>query len=127
MVWRRRWNERWQRFVDTVSNPHFRLTVLGVLGAVLVWVYLLYLAIQYDTKLDSHTTFCSSTEERDKHILIIVMSIPFFMVGIIGVISEWMTLMENRRAGRKSHFKSLIVFSVVMQIATLVILLALKC
>jgi hypothetical protein len=73
------------------------------------------------------STFCSSDEQRNKHILVIVLSTPMFLVGMLGVIGEWMAIMDNRRAGRPNKFKPLVVFSILMQVAAVAILIALQC
>lgn len=119
--------QRWREIMATLSSPHFWLTLLGILGVVAVWLYLMYLGMQYDVRIGIPERFCSTIEERDKHILVIVLSIPFFLVGIIGVISEWMAIMAHRRAGRRFSIRSLVVFSTVMMVATLIILVALRC
>jgi hypothetical protein len=121
------WSNRWRVFLETVTSSHFWYTLLGILGVVLIWTYLFYLALQYDVRMVMHDTFCSSEEQRDKHILVIVLTLPFFLVGVVGTISEWMAIMENRRAGRKNSYKALIIFSLLIQVATVIILFALKC
>ncbi|NTV96170.1 MAG: hypothetical protein HGA75_12260 [Thiobacillus sp.] len=128
MTWKYAWRYRWKVFTETVTTANFWYTVLGVVAALLVWFYLFYLAIKYlDTSLAMHSTFCSSDDERNRHILAIVLTTPLFLVGLIGVIGEWMTIMDNRRAGRKNKFKALIVFSLLLQVTAVVILYALKC
>lgn len=99
-----------------------------MVGALLVWFYLFYLAIKHlDTSLAMHSTFCDSDEQRNKHILTIVLSTPIFLVGLIGVIGEWMTIMDNRRHGRRNTYKAIIVFSIMLQVSAVVILTALQC
>ncbi|MFA5082385.1 MAG: hypothetical protein WC474_07575 [Hydrogenophilaceae bacterium] len=128
MTWRYAWRYRWKVFVETVSTPTFWWTLLGIAAALLIWFYLFYLAIkQLDTSLAMHSTFCSSDEERNQHILVIVLMTPLFLVGLIGVIGEWMTVMDNRRAGRRNKYKALAVFATLLQVTALVILFALKC
>lgn len=128
MSWKRAWQHRWKETVATLSRPTFWWTLLGILGVLLVWVYLFYLAIKHlDTSLSLHSTFCSNDEERNRHILVIVLMTPLFLVGVIGVIGEWMTAMDNRRAGRRNHYKALAGFSVLLQVTALVILFALRC
>lgn len=121
------WSRRWQRVAATLSNPDFWLTLLGVLVVLLIWLYLFYLGLKYDVRMPLHASFCSSHEERDRHILMIVLTIPFFLMGMAGTISEWMHVMANRRAGRKIRLKSLAFFLIVLQIAAAVILAALQC
>lgn len=128
MTWRYAWRYRWKVFTATVTTANFWWTVLGVVAALMVWFYLFYLAIKYlDTSLAMHSTFCASDEERNQRILIIVLMTPLFLVGLLGVIGEWMTIMDNRRAGRKNKFKALAVFSVLLQVTAVVILYALQC
>jgi uncharacterized membrane protein YsdA (DUF1294 family) len=123
-----RWRQRWQTLVEVLSSPTFWWTLLGIIGALLVWFYLFYLAIKYiDSSLAMTTTFCSNDVERNWHILAITLLTPLFLVGMLGVVTEWMTLMENREKHRKTPLKSLIWFSVLMQISGLFILLALQC
>jgi hypothetical protein len=128
MTWKYAWRYRWKVFTETVTTANFWWTTLGILGALVVWFYLFYLAIKHlDTSLAMHSTFCSSDEQRNNHILAIVLTTPLFLVGLIGVIGEWMTIMDNRRAGRKNKYKAIIVFSIMMQVTALIILFALKC
>lgn len=128
MTWKYAWRYRWKVFTETVTTANFWWTALGVLAALAIWFYLFYLAIKYlDTSLAMHSTFCSSDEERNRHILIIVLSTPLFLVGLIGVIGEWMAIMDNRRAGRRNQYKHLAVFSVMLQVTAVIILLALRC
>lgn len=123
-----RWRQRWDAIVETLSSPVFWWTLLGVLGALAFWFYLFYLAIKYiDTSLSMHSTFCSSDTERNWHIFALTMLTPLFLVGFIGVVSEWLTLMENRAKGRKTPLKHLIIFSLLMQVTGLLILVALQC
>jgi len=115
-------------FMEMLATPTFWWTLLGVMGALLVWFFLFYLAIKYlDTSLAMHSSFCSNDDQRNRHILAIVLMTPPFLVGLIGVIGEWMTLMDHRKAGRKYPLKPLVVFSVMMQIAAVGILVALQC
>lgn len=122
------WRYRWKVFKETVSSPNFWWLLLGILGALATWFFLFYLAIKHlDTSLAMHSTFCSSEDQRNRHIFAIVLLTPLFLVGLIGVISEWMTVMDNRRAGRKSPYKALINFSILLQVSGLFLLLALNC
>lgn len=128
MTWRYAWRYRWKVFTETVTTANFWWTVLGVVAALLVWFYLFYLAIkQLDTSLAMYSTFCSSHEERNRHILVIVLTTPLFLVGLIGAIGEWLAIMDNRRAGRRNQYKHLIIFAALLQATALVILLALRC
>lgn len=123
-----RWERRWDAMVTTLSSPHFWWTLLGVLAALAVWVVLFRMAIQHlDTSLSMHSTFCTTHEERNWHILALVLLTPLFLVGLIGVIGEWMAQMETRRKGRKAKWRALIVFSILMQVTALFILIALNC
>jgi len=128
LSWKYAWRYRWKVFTETLSTSTFWWTLLGILGALLVWFYLFHMAIRLlDTSMALHSTFCSNEAERDKRLLVIILSTPLFLVGLLGVIGEWMTVMDNRKAGRKSKFKPLIVFSILMQVTALVILVALQC
>lgn len=123
-----KWRARWQAVVETLSSPYFWWTLLGILGAILVWFYIYYLAIKYlDTSLSIHSTFCSNDNERNWHILALTLLTPLFLVGMLGVISEWITLMENRVKHRKTPLKALIWFSVLLQVTGGLILVALEC
>lgn len=122
------WKSRWKTIADTLSSPNFWWTLLGILGALLLWFYIFYLAIKHlDTSLSMHSTFCSSDQERNWHILAITMLTPLFLVGLIGAVSEWLTLMENRAKRRKTPLRPLIGFSVLLQVTGLFILIALRC
>lgn len=128
MSWKYAWRYRWRVFTATVTTANFWWTVLGVSGALLVWFYIFRIAIRLlDTTMAVHSTFCATDEQRDRHILAIVLLTPLFLVGMLGVISEWMAIMDNRKAGRKNKFKPLIVFSILMQATSVGILLALQC
>lgn len=122
------WKYRLKVFKETISTGNFWLLFLGICAVLAVWFYLFYLSIRYlDTSLAMHSTFCSSEEERNKHILMIVLAIPLFLAGLIGTIGEWMTVMENRRYQRKSNYKSLLVFALLLQVSAVFILVALQC
>lgn len=128
MTWKYAWRYRRSLFWQTLQTPTFWWTLIGVVGALVVWFFLLYLAIKHlDTSLAMHSNFCSSEAQRNRHILVIVLTTPLFLVGMIGVMGEWMTAMDNRRAGRKNNLKPLAAFSVLMQVAGAVILVALNC
>lgn len=122
------WKYRLKVFKETVSSGNFWLLFLGICTVLSVWFYLFYLSIRYlDTSLAMHSTFCSSDEERNRHILMIVLALPLFIAGLIGSIGEWMTVMDNRRYKRKSSYKSLLVFLVLLQVSAVFILIALQC
>lgn len=122
------WGRRLQALATTLANPNFWLTLVGVVGALLVWFYLFYLAIKYvDTSLAMHSTFCSSHDQRNRHILALTLLTPLFLVGLLGVVSEWLTLMENRARKRKTPLKALVGFSLLLQVSGLFILIALQC
>jgi hypothetical protein len=126
--WRQRWQQRLQAIADTLSSPNFWLALVGVVGALLVWFYLFYLAIKHiDTSLAMRSTFCSSEDERNRHILALTLLTPLFLVGLLGVVSEWLTLMENRAKKRKTPLKALVGFSVLLQVSGVFILIALQC
>ncbi len=123
-----KWKARWQAAAKTLSSPYFWWTLLGILGAMLVWFYIYYLAIKHlDTSLSLHSTFCANDNERNWHILALTLLTPLFLVGMLGVISEWLTLMEYRAKRRKTSLKALIWFSVLLQVTGGLILIALKC
>jgi uncharacterized membrane-anchored protein len=128
MTWKYAWQYRRRQLWERLQTPTFWWTLIGVTGALVVWFFLLYLAIKHlDTSLRMHSTFCSTDAQRNRHILVIVLATPLFLAGMIGVIGEWMTAMDNRRRGRKNNLKPLAAFSVLMQVAGLVILAALRC
>jgi hypothetical protein len=122
------WKYRLKIMREAVTSVTFWMLFFGILAALVVWFVLLYLAIKYaDTSLAMASTFCSSEDQRDRHLLAITLLTPLFIVGLIGVIGEWMSVMDNRRLGRKSNYKPLAAFSVLMQLAALFILIALQC
>jgi uncharacterized membrane protein YidH (DUF202 family) len=122
------WKYRLKVFRETVTTANFWMLFLGIIGVLAIWFFLFYLAIQQlDTSLAMYSTFCSSDQERNMHLLAITLLTPLFLVGLIGVIGEWMTVMDNRRQRRKSNYKPLIVFSVLLQLSALFILIALQC
>jgi uncharacterized membrane protein YsdA (DUF1294 family) len=122
------WTRQFRELAAAMATPRFWYTLLGVLAALLIWFYLFYLAVKHvDTSLSMHSTFCSSHEERNLHILVITLLTPLFLVGLLGVIGEWMQLIENRHKGRKTPLKPLILFLVLMQVTALFILIALNC
>ena len=128
MSWKYAWRYRRKLFAETVATANFWWTVLGITGAVVVWFYLFYLAIKLaDTSMALHSSFCSNDAQRDRHLLVIILTTPLFLVGLLGVVGEWMTIMDNRKAGRKNTFKSLIAFFALMQITAVIILVALQC
>jgi hypothetical protein len=122
------WKYRLKVFKETVSTGNFWLLLFGIVAVLAIWFYLFYLAIIYlDTSLAMHSTFCSNDEERNTHLLAITLVTPLFLVGMIGVIGEWMTVMDNLRHGRKNNYKPLLVFALLLQGAAAVILMALQC
>ncbi len=128
MSWKYAWRYRWKVFTETVTTANFWWTVIGICGALVVWFYLFHLAIkQIDSSMALRTTFCSNDEQRDRHLLVIIMLTPLFLVGMLGVIGEWMTLMDNRKAGHRSKYKALVVFFILMMVTSFSILLALQC
>jgi hypothetical protein len=128
MSWKYAWQYRWKVFVETVTTANFWWTVLGVCSALAVWFYLFHLAIKLvDSSMSLHSTFCSNEQQRDRHLLVIILLTPLFLVGMLGVIGEWMAIMDNRKAGRRNRYKALAVFSVLMMVTSLLILVALQC
>ncbi len=122
------WTRQFREMAEVMSTPKFWWTLAGILAAVLVWIFLFYLAIKnLDTSLAMHSTFCSSDEERNWHILAITLLTPLFLVGLLGVIGEWMQFMDNRQKGRKTRLRPLILFLTLMQVTALFILIALQC
>lgn len=122
------WTRQLRELADAMATRKFWYTLIGVSIALLIWFYLFYLAIKYvDTSLSMHSTFCDSSEERNWHILVITLLTPLFLVGLLGVIGEWMQFVENRHKGRKTAFKPLILFLVLMQVTAMFILIALNC
>lgn len=122
----------WGRLVRTLAasmaTARFWYTLLGIVVALLVWLYLFYLSVKYlDTSLSLHSTFCGSHDERNRHILALVMLTPLFLVGMLGVIGEWLQFMEKRAQGRKAPLKALLLFLLLMQVTGLAILIALDC
>ena len=94
----------------------------------LVWAAIYYLAIKYiDPGMALRSTFCSNDDERNNHLLVIILLTPLFIVGVIGIISEWLTVMENRAKHRKSSLKPLLAFSLLLQVSGALILVALQC
>jgi uncharacterized membrane protein YdjX (TVP38/TMEM64 family) len=128
MSWKYAWRYRWKVFTETLVTPTFWWTLIGICGALVVWFYLFHMAIRLlDSSLMLRSTFCATDEQRDRHILVIILLTPLFLVGMLGVIGEWMAVMDNRKLGRKNRFKSLGVFSALMILSSLGILLALQC
>lgn len=122
------WIRQLRELADAMATARFWYTLVGVLMALLVWFYLFYLAVKHvDTSLSMHSTFCDSHEQRNWHILVITLFTPLFLVGLLGVIGEWMQFVENRHKGRKTPLKALILFLVLMQVTALIILIALNC
>lgn len=122
------WTRQFRELAEAMAAPKFWYTLLGVLAALLIWFYLFYLAVKHvDTSLSLHSTFCDDREERNWHILVITLLTPLFLVGVLGVIGEWMSFIDNRHKGRRATLKPLILFLVLMQVTALFILIALNC
>ena len=122
------WTRQLRELAAAMATRQFWYTLVGVLMALLIWFYLFYLAVKHiDTSLSMHSTFCDSHEERNWHLLVITLLTPLFLVGLLGVIGEWMLFIENRHKGRKTPLKSLILFLILMQVTALFILIALNC
>lgn len=123
-----RWGPQLRERLAWLTTTRFWYTFLGVTLALLVWFYMLYLAIDYfDRNLSIHATLCGAHEQRNWHYLTIILLTPIFLVGLLGVIGEWMQFVENRHKGRKAPFKHLILFLVLMQVTGLAILIAMDC
>ncbi|MCS6787591.1 MAG: hypothetical protein NZ524_11235 [Thiobacillaceae bacterium] len=117
-----------RQLLALLATARFWYTFLGVTLALLLWAFLFHQSVKVlDTSLTMHSAFCASHEERNRHILVLVLTIPLFLVGLIGVIGEWIQFVENRAKGRRTPIKSLIAFFVLMQATAAVILLALQC
>ncbi len=122
------WIRQLRELAALMAAPRFWWTLLGVLVALAVWFYLFYLAIKYvDTSLSLHSTFCASPQQRQLRILVIVLITPLFLVGLLGVIGEWIQFVENRARGRRVVLKPLVLFLILMQATATVILIALHC
>lgn len=122
------WTRQFRELADAMATPKFWYTLLGMLAALLVWFYLLYLAIeQFDRRPSLHSAVCGGSLERNWHMLAMVMLTPLFLVGLLGVIAEWMTYLEHRAKGRKTTLKPLILFLVLMQVTAVFILIAMEC
>lgn len=122
------WGRRLEDLVQVVTSARFWYTLLGMLAALLVWFYLLYLAIeQFDRRPSIHAAICGGSLERNWHMLALVMLTPLFLVGLLGVIAEWMTYLEHRAKGRRTTLKPLILFLMLMQVTAVFILIAMEC
>lgn len=122
------WGRQLRELAATMRTARFWYTVIVIACALLVWIYLYHLAIKHlDTSLSLYSTFCSSRDERNRHILVLVLLTPLFLVGLIGVIGEWMQFIEGRHKGRRVSLKYLVLFLVLMQVTGLGILIALDC
>lgn len=122
------WGRQMRELVRLLASARFWYTLLGVTLALLVWFYLLYLAIEhFDRDLSLHATLCGGHEQRNWYYLAITLLTPLFLVGLLGVIGEWMQFVDNRSKGRKTSFKALILFLVLMQVTGLTILIAIDC
>lgn len=122
------WGRQLRELAALLATARFWYTLLGVTLALLVWFYLLYLAIGYfDRNLSLHATLCGGHEQRNWHYLAITLLTPLFLVGLLGVIGEWMQFVDNRSKGRKTPLQHLILFLVLMQVTGLAILMAMDC
>ncbi len=122
------WIRQLAALADVLKTPKFWYTLLGILAALLVWFYLLYLAIeQFDRRPSLHSAVCGGHLERNWHMLALVMCTPLFLVGLLGVIAEWMTYLDNRAKGRRTTLKPLMLFLLLMQVTAMVILLVMEC
>ncbi len=122
------WGRQLRELAALLATARFWYTLLGVTLALLLWFYLLYQAIEYfDRNFSMHATLCGGHEQRNWHYLAITLLTPLFLVGLLGVIGEWMQFVDNRSKGRKTTFKPLILFLVLMQVTGLAILIAMDC
>lgn len=122
------WGRQLRELAASMTTARLWYTVIGIVCALLVWVYLFYLAVKHlDTSLSMHSTFCGSHDERNRHILALVLLTPLFLVGLLGVIGEWMQFLDSRHKGRRAPLKYLVLFLILMQVTGLGILIALDC
>lgn len=122
------WGRQLRELAASMATARFWYTIAVIACALAVWLYLFYLAIQHlDTSLSLHSTFCGSGEQRNRRILVLVLLTPLFLVGLLGVIGEWLEFTANRAKGRRVPLKYLAVFAVLMQLTGLGILIVLDC
>lgn len=122
------WRYRLKVFQENVVTANFWLRVVGILGVLLLWLFLFYLAVIFlDSNFNMHRVFCWTEEERNMRVLAIVLLTPFFFVGLVGVIAEWLAVLDHRRRKRKYSYKPLVWFSVLLQVTALFVLIAFRC
>lgn len=126
--WKYAWRYHWKVFNETIRSRSFWLTLLGICAALLVWIYLFYLTVKnVDSSRLLYSKFCANDQQRNRHLFAIAVLTPVFIVGLIGVLGEWMRFMDNRRDGRPSKPRDLFLFIALMLGAALLIAFALHC
>lgn len=122
------WDRQLRTLARLLVSARFWYTLLGVTLSLLVCFYLLYQAIEhFDRDLSLHATICGEYRQRNLNYLVIILLTPLFLIGVVGVIGEWMQFIDNRSKGRKTSLKALILFLVLMQVTGLAILHAMDC
>ncbi len=122
-----RLEERLDRVVDTLTDPHFwaligwSLLLLGALGG------LLWLAVRtFDATFTLRTVVCQG-QDTDNQILAIVFTAPFFGISVLGAISEMWHNLEAKRLGRIRRWKAFGSFTGLVLILGFVLAQALDC
>lgn len=124
----KRTRNTWTELRATLENRHFWVLmgwsalVVGVAG------FLLWLAIKYwDTSLSLRTMQCQRWGNTNWSILAMALIAPFFIISVLGAISELWHNLERRHKHITTHWRSFVVFTAMVLVLGGVILAILRC
>ncbi len=118
----------WTEFRATLANKHFwvlmgwTFLVFGVAG------FLFWVAIRnWDSAMTLRPMVCRGGGNTDWHILMLVLVAPFFVISLLGAISEMWHNLERRQHHVHTRWKPFFVFSGLILVLGAAILAILNC
>lgn len=124
----RRTRNTWTELRATLENRHF--WVLMGWSALVVGMggFLLWLAIKYwDTSLSLRTMQCQRWGNTNWSILALALIAPFFIVSVLGAISELWHNLERRHKHISTHWRPFVLFTLMVPVLGGMILAILRC
>ncbi len=118
----------WTELRATLENRHFWVLmgwsslIIGVGGA------LLWLAVKnWDSAMSLKAVECRRWGNTDYNILAIAMLAPFFVISVLGAISELWHNLERRHKHITTHWRPMVVFTTFVFLLGALILTILHC
>lgn len=124
----RRTRNTWTELRATLASKHFwalvgwSSLVLGLAG-LLLWLA----AANWDSALRATPMVCRRWGNTDWSILAMALVAPFFVVSLLGAISEFWHNLERRRKRITRHWRPFMVFSLAGAALGVLILALLNC